>query len=103
MNIDTQNLVYVYYHGSGIKQRMGRLFLTHRKIFFEYDAEFIKTGFQLSPFKLPLRQGVLESQDRTFEGLMGVFNDSLPDGWGRLLLERKWRRAGQKLSKSELP
>lgn len=24
----------------------------------------------------------------TFDGLFGVFNDSLPDGWGRLLLDR---------------
>lgn len=88
------NLVYVYYHSSFEKQLMGRLLLKNRQIFFEYDAAFIKTGFELSPFKLPLKAGVIESNDRTFEGLFGVFNDSLPDGWGRLLLDRKLMNIG---------
>jgi serine/threonine-protein kinase HipA len=84
-----QKLVYIYYHGLGPKQLMGRLLLKDRQIFFEYDAAFIKTGFELSPFKLPLKAGVIPSTDRTFENLFGIFNDSLPDGWGRLLLDRK--------------
>lgn len=94
MRFSNQNLVYVYYHGSGEKQLTGRLLLKNRKIFFEYDADFTKTGLELSPFKLPLKSGVIESNDRTFEGLFGVFNDSLPDGWGRLLLDRKLMNAG---------
>jgi serine/threonine-protein kinase HipA len=94
MSFRDQNLVYVYYHGSLEKQIMGRLLLKNRQIFFEYDAAFIKTGLELSPFKLPLKAGVIESNDRTFEGLFGVFNDSLPDGWGRLLLDRKLMNAG---------
>ena len=94
MSISNQDLVYVYYLGSTIKQLMGRLLLRNRQIFFEYDAAFIKTGLELSPFKLPLQAGVIESNDRTFDGLFGVFNDSLPDGWGRLLLDRKLMTAG---------
>ncbi|MFM8454914.1 MAG: type II toxin-antitoxin system HipA family toxin [Gammaproteobacteria bacterium] len=94
MSILSQNLVHVYYHGALNKQLMGRLLLKNRQIFFEYDADFIKTGLELSPFKLPLKPGVIESNDRTFEGLFGVFNDSLPDGWGRLLLDRKLMKAG---------
>jgi len=94
MSFSNQNLVYVYYQGSLEKQFMGRLLLKNRQIFFEYDLAFIKTGLELSPFKLPLKAGVIESSDRTFEGLFGVFNDSLPDGWGRLLLERKLMNAG---------
>lgn len=94
MSISNQNLVYVYYHGITDKMRMGRLLLKNRQIFFEYDAAFIKTGLELSPFKLPLKGGVIASNDRTFEGLFGVFNDSLPDGWGRLLLDRKLMNAG---------
>lgn len=89
MKFTPQKLVYVYYHGLGLKQLMGRLLLKNRQIFFEYDATFIKTGLELSPFKLPLQAGVISSTDRTFENLFGVFNDSLPDGWGRLLLDRK--------------
>lgn len=94
MSNPSQNLVYVYYHGSATRQLMGRLLLKNRQIFFEYDANFIKTGFELSPFKLPLKAGVIASNDRTFEGLFGVFNDSLPDGWSHLLLDRKLMHAG---------
>ena len=94
MSFSNQNLVYVYYHSSTHKILMGRLLLKNRQIFFEYDAAFIKTGLELSPFKLPLKAGVIESNERTFQGLFGVFNDSLPDGWGRLLLDRKLMNAG---------
>lgn len=94
MSFSNQHLVYVYYHGFTHKILMGRLLLKSRQIFFEYDAAFIKTGLELSHFKLPLKAGVIESNDRTFEGLFGVFNDSLPDGWGRLLLDRKLMNAG---------
>jgi serine/threonine-protein kinase HipA len=94
MTFTPQNLVYVYYHGLGDKRLMGRLFLKNRQLFFEYDAAFIQLGMELSPFTLPLKSGVIASSDRLFEGLFGVFNDSLPDGWGRLLLDRKLMSLG---------
>lgn len=94
MSLLSQNLVYVYYHSSLKKQLFGRLALKNRQIFFEYDPSFIKTGLELSPFKLPIKTGVLTCPDRVFEGLFGLFNDSLPDGWGRLLLDRKLMKAG---------
>lgn len=94
MTTSNQNLVYVYYHGLEKKQRVGRLLMKDRQIFFEYDAAFIKIGIELSPFKMPLQSGVMKSNDKTFKGLFGVFNDSLPDGWGRLLLDRKLMNAG---------
>lgn len=94
MTFSAQQLVYVYYQGLISKQLMGRLFLKNREIFFEYDAAFIPLGLSLSPFKLPLNSGVFTADDRTFEGLFGVFNDSLPDGWGKLLLDRKLMSVG---------
>lgn len=87
--IKSQNLVHVYYHGFGTKQLVGRLLWKNKQMFFEYDASFIKLGLELSPFKLRLQSGVISSTDSPFEKLFGVFNDSLPDGWGRLLIDRK--------------
>lgn len=56
---------------------------------FEYDAEWIAEGFSISPFSLPLQKGVFVPKGYDpFEGLFGVFSDSLPDGWGRLLVDR---------------
>ena len=34
------------------------------------------------------------SPDTIFDGLYGVFNDGLPDGWGRLLLDRTVEKHG---------
>lgn len=56
---------------------------------FEYDKDWIATGFSISPFSLPLQKGVfVPKMFDPFEGVFGVFSDSLPDGWGRLLVDR---------------
>ncbi len=70
---------------------VGRLASRNGRIYFEYDAEFLRRGLELSPFKLPLESGVRSFDPNLFEGLPGLFNDSLPDGWGRLLLDRYMR------------
>lgn len=59
------------------------------RVAFEYDREWIAEGYSISPLSLPLESGVfLPRKYETFDGLFGVFSDSLPDGWGRLLLDR---------------
>ena len=73
---------------------VGRLATRERKIYFEYDAEFIHRGLEISPIKCPLKPSVQSFDPFLFEGLPGVFNDSLPDGWGRLLLDRNMRSLG---------
>jgi serine/threonine-protein kinase HipA len=74
--------------------KVGRLAAQNRRILFEYDPAFVATGLQLSPFRLPLRSGVAAGDPHVFDGLFGVFNDSLPDGWGRLLLDRAVEKLG---------
>lgn len=76
------------------RRKVGRLAAQTRRILFEYDPAFLATGLQISPFKLPTRSGVMIDGDLVFDGLFGVFNDSLPDGWGRLLLDRAVERLG---------
>jgi len=67
---------------------IGTLAQKNNKIYFEYNKAFLKTNIELSPYKLPLKAGLFRCDDDTFEGLWGVFADSLPDGWGRLLMDR---------------
>ncbi len=71
-----------------VRRKVGRLAAQNRRILFEYDPAFIATALPLSPFRMPLRSGVVAGDPARFDGLFGVFNDSLPDGWGRLLLDR---------------
>ena len=59
---------------------------------FEYVPEWLEKGFSISPFKLPLRKGVFLPQWDPFDGTFGIFADSLPDGWGRLLVDRMLQR-----------
>lgn len=73
---------------------VGRLAIRDRTIYFEYLASFMRKGIELSPRILPLKAGVFSFPYGLFEGLPGVFNDSLPDGWGRLLFDRLMRSKG---------
>lgn len=76
--------------------RVGTLALTSDHLAaFEYSGEWLENGFSISPLSLPLRSGLfLPKSYEPFEGLFGVFADSLPDGWGRLLLDRVLRERG---------
>jgi serine/threonine-protein kinase HipA len=67
---------------------VGELVFSDNKIYFRYNTDFLKTGLNLSPIKLPFSSDIASADKQPFEGLFGVFNDSLPDGWGRLLLDR---------------
>ncbi len=67
---------------------VGRLALRDHRIYFEYYPSFLGKGLNISPFMLPLREGIHTFESSPFEGLPGLFNDSLPDGWGRLLFDR---------------
>lgn len=91
-------LVNVFYNKDDKKLKVGRLALENRKIYFEYDKNFLKSGIELSPYKLPLKGGVFSDMDNMFDGLFGLFADSLPDGWGRLLIDRHLMSQGYNLS-----
>jgi serine/threonine-protein kinase HipA len=73
---------------------VGELLLNQRQIYFKYHADFLDSGLLLSPLKLPLSPAVLKAETTVFDGLFGVFSDSLPDGWGRLLLDRSLTTLG---------
>ena len=82
------------YLDAGTRRKVGRLAWRDRQILFEFDAAFIDSGIEISPIKLPLKAGVFTPTEMVFDGLFGVFNDSLPDGWGRLLLDRTVEKHG---------
>lgn len=101
MKLKQVEQVAVYYEPEqGRRTKVGRLALKARRILFEYDPVFLGSKLELSPVRLPLTPDVVEGQPDVLDGLMGVFDDSLPDGWGRLLIDR--RAAEQGLSASTL-
>lgn len=64
-------------------------------VFFEYTPEFIASGHELSPFQLPLGPGV-KARDPSVPTmrLHGLFEDSLPDHWGRRVMMAWFRERG---------
>lgn len=82
----------VKYHG----EKVGTLSLTpdNRLCAFEYDREWMAEGFSVSPLELPLKPGLFIAKPRPFYGNFGIFEDSLPDGYGRYLLHRALMREG---------
>ncbi len=89
----------VVYNGWGERWPLGMLADVGNAIAFEYDAAAIARGLELSPIHHPLpRAGanpVAYKSERAFHGLPGFVADSLPDGWGMLLMDRALRRAGR--------
>ena len=67
---------------------VGELVSDDKQIYFRYYPEFLKRGLEISPIKLKLNTDISKANELPFEGLFGVFADSLPDGWGKLLLDR---------------
>ena len=65
--------------------------------YFQYDKEFLKLGWDLSPIKMPLSQGQRihsfpdlrqnrQNIENTFKGLPGLLSDTLPDKYGNNLI-----------------
>ena len=76
-------------------QPVGRLAYRDRVAYLEYNEDFIRSGLEISPLRHKTEAGLSRPyMADVFEGLHGVFNDSLPDGWGRLLVDRRARQLG---------
>lgn len=59
-------------------------------IVFEYDKEFISSGIELSPIKMPLSRKLYEFpelRNTSFKGVPGLLSDSLPDKFGNAIID----------------
>ncbi|OMG71045.1 type II toxin-antitoxin system HipA family toxin [Burkholderia ubonensis] len=92
--------VDVYYNGWGDHWRWGTLVSTtaitgRPLIVFEYSDEARDRGLELSSYTLPLHGPKLRRNFPPHQlALPGPVYDSLPDGWGMLLMDRLFKRRG---------
>ncbi len=85
--------LYVFFHKSEKKKNLiGEIALQNKRVFFEYNKSFLENPLWLSPYKLPPTQAFHEHKDNDYLEVFGLFDDSLPDGWGRLLMDRFLRK-----------
>jgi serine/threonine-protein kinase HipA len=85
----------VIYAGWGEHWTLGTLADTGQQILFEYSAQARQQGLELSPLRAPLAHVGAITGEPFFMGLPGLIADALPDGWGLLLMDRAFRRAGR--------
>jgi serine/threonine-protein kinase HipA len=86
------NRLAVTYHNLSV----GTLSMTpdNRLCAFQYDKEWLGTGFSISPLDLPLKPDLFIARPTPFWGNFGIFEDSLPDGYGRYLLHKLLKKQG---------
>jgi serine/threonine-protein kinase HipA len=85
----------VLYAGWGERYALGVLADDGSDLLFEYSAQAIQRGLELSPFKLPLSTTTYGDFPEHQLRLPGLISDALPDGWGILLMNRLFRKQGR--------
>jgi serine/threonine-protein kinase HipA len=78
----------------GDRVPVGTLAQNRQGVFFQYADDYRSRFGNLSPFALALDSSLQKAPAAPHGGLHGVFADSLPDGWGLLLMDRVFRQAG---------
>ena len=84
----------VHYEGWGENWQLGTLADDGMHLLFEYSAQALAEGLDLSPRHLPLQKQAMGDFPGYLWRLPGLFADSLPDGWGLLLMDRLFRKQG---------
>lgn len=90
-------IINVYYQGFNERKLVGQLTLDgndHRaRPVFGYDASWISGGYELSPIEMPAQLTPYYGRHQSAYYLPGLIADSLPDGWGMLLMDRFFRQS----------
>lgn len=89
-----EKLTVLRHLASGESVLVGALAQNAKTVFFQYDANYLQQYHSLSPFQLPFDQQLHAAPSTPHGGLHGAFADSLPDGWGLLLMNRVFRQHG---------
>ena len=78
--------------GRGCELKVGTFSEIARDTAFEFTGEFLSSGLNPAPFRLPAGGG-LKIYDRSGNmETFGLFDDSLPDGWGRRIVDRMFMK-----------
>lgn len=88
--------LFVHYCGWGEDWLLGELLDDGREVLFSWSAQALDKGIELSPLRLKLAPGTRGNFPAHQHHLPGLLADSLPDGWGLLLMDRLFRQQGQR-------
>lgn len=68
---------------------------------FEYDRDFLNSGIEVAPLRMPLSSNIYEFPSLIgdpFYGMPGLVADSLPDRFGNTVIEQWLMSLGKSLS-----
>lgn len=71
---------------------VGTLSQDGRTSLFQFDDSFLASPLPLSPLRLPIRPGVDAFDATVAQETFGVFEDALPDGWGRRIVDTRFMK-----------
>jgi serine/threonine-protein kinase HipA len=74
--------------GGGREVKVGTFSEVGRDTAFEFAGEFLSSGLNPAPFRLPPGSGLKVYDHAGNMDTFGLFDDSLPDGWGRRIVDR---------------
>jgi serine/threonine-protein kinase HipA len=77
---------------NGDNVAVGILAQNRQGIYFQYDTSYLEQYHNLSPFNLSFDSTLQLAPVSPHNRLHGAFSDSLPDGWGLLLMDRVFRQ-----------
>jgi serine/threonine-protein kinase HipA len=73
---------------------VGELAQNRQGVYFQYNDDYLTHYSNLSPFNLSFDPSLQVAPLSPHNNLHGAFSDSLPDGWGLLLMDRIFRQSG---------
>lgn len=85
----------VRFVGWGQDWPLGTLADNGRDLLFEFSESALAKGIEFSPLRLRLRPGAYGGFPTHQDRLPGLLADALPDGWGRVVMDRLFRKAGR--------
>ena len=71
---------------------VGQLAQNKQGVYFQYSDTYLSKYQNLSPYALAFNNTLAKAPNQPHMGLHGLFADSLPDGWGLLLMDRVFRQ-----------
>lgn len=73
---------------------VGQMVLDGKEVLFKYSDLYLDSGWNISPLKLAFDNSIQIAAANPFDGIFGVFEDSLPDAWGQLLTRKLLNKRG---------
>jgi len=87
----------VIYNGWEESWVLGQLAESGPQLLFEYSADALQKKIEFSPVHLKLKSTAYSGFPTYQQNLPGLISDSLPDGWGLLLMDKLFKKQGLNL------